>query len=140
MGSHEGAIKDATDYMNQWVAPHRLVSVSAFEEDHPNSLSKLFNVVVLQRGNGEKPNSALTQETVIGGIYNWQVIIEENGWNNLLSRASVAAEKRDRSLISGFNWSTHGGDDQAAAIVTWSKIHEDMLMDGERGGCSCLIF
>jgi hypothetical protein len=33
---YQGAIDQATGYLNQWVAPHKLVSVSAFEDDHPN--------------------------------------------------------------------------------------------------------
>ena len=69
--------------MNEWVAPHRLVNVSAFEEDHPNS-SKLFNIVVLQSGNGVKPNTPQSEEPIIGGIYNWSVLLGNEGWEVLL--------------------------------------------------------
>jgi hypothetical protein len=67
--------------MNAYVAPHRLVCVSAFEEDHPNSTG-IFNVVVLQRGAGGRPNS--TPEPIVGGIYTWSVVESSGPWDRIL--------------------------------------------------------
>ena len=47
---HADALQQALTYMNTWVAPQRLVSVSAFEDDHPNTIKQLFHVVVLVKG------------------------------------------------------------------------------------------
>ena len=41
-------------FLDEWVPPHRLVNISAFEEDHPNQ-GGLFNVVALVRGALERP-------------------------------------------------------------------------------------
>lgn len=128
--------------MNEWVQPHRLVSVSAFEEDHPNEQRGVFNVVVLQRGQAERSNKTPDSPgaQIIGDIFNFEVLLAENGMESLLRRAAVASEKLDRATLSTFNWSTDGGDRQAAMVVGWSKTHEDMLADVDRGGCSCAIF
>lgn len=131
--------------MNQWVAPHRLVSVSAFEEDHPNTATKLFNIVILQKGRGDRQNQINKQSNEeITEIYHWDPIIEENGWENLLAKASQAAEVRERAVFTTFNWSSDSTADvqqdrQAAFVITWEKTFEDMLLDNERGGC-CNIF
>lgn len=128
----------ARDYMNAYVAPHRLVSVSAFEEDHPNETG-VFNIAVLQRGLGDRPNAPA--EPIVGGIYSWAVVESSGSWDSVLRQAAYKAEQRDCALVTGFNWSTGGKQDlRAAAVVSWSKTHEDMLVDSDRGGCSCAIF
>jgi hypothetical protein len=128
----------ARDYMNMYVAPHRLVSVSAFEEDHPNETG-VFNVAVLQRGSGSTPNAPA--EPIVGGIYSWSVVESSARWDAVLRQAAFKAEQRDGALVAGFNWSTGGKQDlRAAAVVAWAKTHEDMLVDADRGGCSCALF
>ena len=42
------AVSKAIAYLDTYVAPHRLVNVSTFEEDHPNK--SVFNVVTIARG------------------------------------------------------------------------------------------
>ena len=44
----EDATKQAIAYLNSYVAPHRLVNISTFEEDHPNK--SVFNIVTIARG------------------------------------------------------------------------------------------
>lgn len=128
----------ARDYMNAYVAPHRLVSVSAFEEDHPNETG-VFNIAVLQRGSGDRPNAPA--EPIVGGIFSWSVVESSATWDSVLRQAAYKAEQRDCALVTAFNWSTGGKQDlRAAAVVSWSKTHEDMLVDSDRGGCSCAIF
>jgi hypothetical protein len=58
--------------MNENVAPHRLVSISAFEEDHPNAKTQLFNVMVVQRGQDNGPNRPA--EPITGGIFHTVVL------------------------------------------------------------------
>ena len=56
----------------------------------------------------------------------------------------TAAEDRECGTLSTFNVSNNevGGqvDNQAVVAFTWSKAHEDMLVDSERGFCNCAIF
>lgn len=63
-GSLKEAVTEATAYLEEWVPPHRLVSVSCFEDDHP-ALNKIFHVVVYLRGRDNRSNKGvLTQEGV----------------------------------------------------------------------------
>ena len=63
--------------MNEWVAPHRLICVSAFEEDHPNHSRGIFHIVVLSK----KPEGeAVTNrqqlkdpEALIGDLYKFHL-------------------------------------------------------------------
>lgn len=69
------AFEKARLYLDEWVPPHRLVNVSAFEEDHPNQ-GGIFNVVVLVRGTIEKPIQPPVGErndSSIGKIYSYEV-------------------------------------------------------------------
>jgi len=140
---YQDALDQARAYLNDWIAPHKLVSVSAFEDDHPNTIKQLFHVVVLSRGiiNEESvTNKSAGGDQIVGSIYNVETIFSDDGWESLLAKAVAKAEVRDRATASTFNWSTDGGARQAAVIVGWSKTHEDLLFDSSRGGCSCLIF
>lgn len=138
-GDSQEALEQAKAYLNEWVAPHNLVSVSVFEEDHPNSTKGIVNVVILQRGAGDKSNASVAAD-IVGSIYDWKVITNDAGWEVVLSQVAAACELKDRATVSTFNWSTKGEDTYAAAVLSWSKTHEDMLVDSERGGCSCIIF
>ena len=138
-GDYKEALEQARNYLNEWVAPHNLVAVSVFEEDHPNNTKNLVNVVVLQRGTGDKSNASVAAD-IVGSIYNWKVLTNDASWEVLLSQVALTSEQSDRATVSTFNWSTQGADSYAAAVLSWSKTHEDMLIDSERGGCSCVIF
>jgi hypothetical protein len=136
------AFEGARLYLDEWVPPHRLVSVSAFEEDHPNT-NGTFNVVILVRGSIEKP---IQTDSSIGKIYNIVMKSDsaEGGWVSVLRQGLTAAEDRECGTLSTFNVSNNemGGqvDNQAVVAFTWSKAHEDMLIDSERGFCNCAIF
>lgn len=44
----EEAVSKTLSYLDSYVAPHRLVNISTFEEDHPNK--SVFNIVTIARG------------------------------------------------------------------------------------------
>ncbi len=70
----EDATRQAIAYLNSYVAPHRLVNISTFEEDHPNK--SVFNIVTIARG--EDPEEAQdAREDSIGKIYDLKVTVEE---------------------------------------------------------------
>lgn len=103
------------------------------------------------RGNTEKtiqPPVGQRDESSIGKIYNFKTLRSDetrtSSWEALLNQGIAAAETHERGVISTFNLSSNknGGqvDVQAVLAVTWSKTHEDMLVDSERGFCNCTIF
>lgn len=143
--TQQDAIEQARLYLDEWVPPHRLVSVSAFEEDHPNHSS--FNIVILVRGDIEKPIQppvGSRNDSCIGKIYSLDLSQTNGGWISLLSQGLTNAEARDRATFSSLNISQNkqGGevDHQGLLAISWSKTHEDILFDSERGFCQCYIF
>ena len=135
--------KQAVAYLDSYVAPHRLVNISTFEEDHPDKT--FFNIVTIARG--EDPEEAQdSREDSIGKIYKPSFTIEEqNGWVGAALRALVDAENRGRRCtFSTFNLSQgeNGKEVNHYAVVdfNWSKEHEDALYEASRGFCNCSIF
>ena len=51
-GSFDAVIEDTKVYLNSYVAPHNLISISVFEDDHPCP-NKFYHAVVMHKGNGE---------------------------------------------------------------------------------------
>jgi hypothetical protein len=106
------AFEGARLYLDEWVPPHRLVSVSAFEEDHPNT-NGIFNVVILVRGSIEKPiqppAGQQRNDSSIGKIYNIVMKSDsaEGGWVSVLRQGLTAAEDRECGTLSTFNVSNN---------------------------------
>ena len=71
-------VSQAIKYLDSFVAPHRLVNVSTFEEDHPNK--SVYNIVTIARGD-DPVDAQDKKDDSIGKIYDFKVIVEEqNGW------------------------------------------------------------
>lgn len=122
--------------MNEWCAPHRLISVSVFENEHPNT-NKVVNIAVLQRGKGDKRN-VIEKSTpeVVTRIYDFSVSLDNKGWESLIKQATNLAKSFDRSFFTTFNYTSEGtGDQQGSLVLSWAKAYEDALIDNERGGC-----
>lgn len=47
-GSWYDLAEEATNYLNTYIAPHNLVSISVFEDDHPD-LKNLHHIVIMHR-------------------------------------------------------------------------------------------
>ena len=96
-------------FLDEWVPPHRLVNISAFEEDHPNQ-GGLFNVVALVRGALERPlqpPAGQRTDSAIGKIYSYEVKQSRGGWEAILGQGLAAAESRECGTLSTFNLSNN---------------------------------
>jgi hypothetical protein len=139
----EEAVSKTLSYLDSYVAPHRLVNISTFEEDHPNK--SVFNIVTIARG--EDPVEAQDRkEDSVGKIYDFDTIIEEkNGWLVATENALFKTETRGRRCtFTTFNLSQDKNGNEvnhhAVGVLTWSKEHEDALIEASRGFCNCSIF
>ena len=65
-GDYDGLLSEAVHYLNDHVAPHNLVSFSAFEDDHPCPKQQ-FHVVIYHKGDGIKP--LIKPADIQGNIY-----------------------------------------------------------------------
>lgn len=139
----DDAVKQAITYLDSFVAPHRLVNVSTFEEDHPNK--SVFNVVTVARGD-DPAEAQDKRDDSIGKIYDFRVILEEqNGWLAAAERSLADTESRGRRCtFATFNQTQNENEQEvnhfAVGVLTWSKEHEDALIEASRGFCNCSIF
>lgn len=132
-------IKESLDYLNLYIAPHQLASVSIFEDDHPND-QKLKHVVILHKGNDLTP--LVKSEDIKGDLYHSKIYQDTMGWDSLVARICYDIEnagvEENRFGVATTNYTPN--DQQVAAVIQWSKVHEDALADNSREGCTCAIF
>ena len=68
---------EARDYLNAYVAPHNLVNISVFEDDHPCP-HKQYHVVVMHKGDGLQP--LLKPADIQGDLYDLKTLYGSEGW------------------------------------------------------------
>jgi hypothetical protein len=122
-----------------YIAPHQLSSVSLFEDDHPND-KKLKHIVILHRGNDLAPLDK--GNDIKGDLYHVKLYHDTMGWETLVARVCYDIEnagvEENKFGVATTNFTPN--DQQFAAVIQWSKIHEDALADSSREGCTCTIF
>ena len=73
------------------------------------------------------------------------IVEEQNGWEGAAQNALIDSDARGRRCtFSTFNLSQGENGQEvnqfAVAALTWSKEHEDALIEASRGFCNCSIF
>ena len=138
-GNWETLLNDTMKYLNTYIAPHQLINVSICEEDHPNQKG-LLNAIVTHKGDDGYPLSK--PEDIKGDIYRHRFYNNQKSWDDIVQKACMEMERQGvdehRFTIATANQTHH--NTQALALISWSKVHEDLLADLSRGGCSCNIF
>lgn len=138
LGDLNGLLNQALLYCNTFVAPHNLVSISIFEDDHPCP-KQHYHVVVYHKGFATRPLDKPVD--IQGDIYSLKQV-SADGWEDAMDQALNVVEssgtEQTKFTCSAYNSSEN--DQKVVAIVSWSKIHEDTLNDIARGGCNCAIF
>ena len=74
-------LNEAKTYLNTYVAPHHLVSISVFEDDHPCP-DKLFHAVVLHKGSDHNPLQPSSD--IHGSLYDLESFTSQEGWEEVL--------------------------------------------------------
>lgn len=138
-GNWEVLLQDTLKYLNTYIAPHHLISVSIMEEDHPNQ-NRILNAIITHKGEDSYPLSK--PEDIQGDIYRHRFYNNQKSWDDIVQKACMDMERQgvdeNKFAIASANMTHH--NTQALAIISWSKVHEDLLADLSRGGCSCNIF
>lgn len=132
-------LEDTVKYLNTYIAPHQLLALSIFEDDHPCD-NDLYHSVVAHKGSDATP--LVKGEDIKGDIYKLKIYRQNSTWEDILHRVTLDMEhigtEQNKFLIATSNNTEN--DSQVLALVYWSKTHEDALTDISRGGCSCTIF
>ena len=72
-------MNNAAEYLNTYISPSNLISISIFEDDHPNA-HNIYNLVILHKGKGDSP---LDKKDIKGDIYSVKFHNFDKGWEHL---------------------------------------------------------
>ena len=118
--------------MNGHIAPHNLVSISVFEDDHPCP-NKHYHLVVYHKGDGIAP--LVKPIDIKGEIYSLHQFRSDE-WERVLQQSNDYIDKGAddfKHQLSAYNFTED--DEKHVVVVSWSKHHEDLIADLARGGC-----
>jgi hypothetical protein len=96
-------LQEATAYLNTFIQPHHLISVSIFEEDHPNK-TETHHISILHTGDDSKAYEKKPE--LIGSIFSYVLIEKPLAQEKLLQETCSTLNKgleSNRYLISTAN-------------------------------------
>ncbi len=132
-------VSEAVEWMNNHLYPNQPVSLSLFEEDHPNEDNEI-NISVFFTG-VEHATVTLKPE-IPTPVFRAELIENCNTWEELFESVSKEITKQggtqSRFLVDCCN--NTEGDSNVGVVVHWTKIAEEAVVeDTSRGDC-CTIF
>src|SRR5687768_8893175 len=80
----DALLRDVMKYLNTYIAPHQLISISIFEEDHPNNHG-LINAIVTHKGDDSAPLNK--PEDIQGDIYRLKFYSQCKSWDEIVQKA-----------------------------------------------------
>ena len=131
--------------MNQYVAPHLLVGITAHEDQHPNH-TKVVRVIVFHKA-GVNPvklsESAAKKNVPSEGLYTLFTAEGDynKSWETLIGEAERIINNRggqEGFAITSLNTSENDG--RVIAIYSWFGIYEAQIEEDLRPAGCCTIF
>merc|ERR1712113_71191 len=142
-GNWNELITEVKDWMNNYVAPHQLISVSLYEDAHEN-VDKGINACIVHTA-GASPKQLTENEGVKdGNIYDVQVIMGAEEWENMFESAAKQINKKggqEGHLVTSTNNS--GNDGGVVVVFSWTSLMERGLREAIRPATcmeQCTIF
>lgn len=137
----------AAGWMDSHIAPHQLVSISVFEENHPNENGK--QILVVTHTAGKNPQEIEAKHRPAEGLY---------AYRTFKTKAGETSESHlNSAVIEAIEWISSKGPDAGAQIshaidsrdhslvvtaISWYAIHESNLKEtaARPSECVCNIF
>lgn len=133
------------DWLNKYVPPHALISVSLYEDKHPLEDSKGINAVITHAA-GSDPADLSANDTAVkaGALYDMNIISGSGEWEDMFAEAKAkinAKGGQEGHLVASTNDSSNDGG--FVIVLSWTAVNENNLRDAVRpSGCmeQCTIF
>ena len=135
-GDWDKLMLDGVAWLDEFIAPHDLVSISLFEDNHSDE-GKCILVVTHTAGTSPKPLSTKQKD----GLYMYALQTDTN-LEHAMDRSfeTVKLRGHDSGLVVTHAVDTQT-DKQVVATIFWDKIREQTMADQKRPTeCSCNIF
>lgn len=143
-GDWNALASEVLTWLNQYVAPHQLISVSFHEEAHPNTSGKI-NALICHTG-GANPmklsDSPASTALPVNGLYKMEIVRHEE-YKRVPDLAVAVINARggqEGHVVTTTNDSKR--NDVFGVIYSWSALEESSVQDSLRPtGCAgCTIF
>jgi len=83
----DGLVEEVKAWCNKYIPPHALVSISLYEDAHPNDGNGINACITHTAGDDPKPLSDDVMKAAAGNIYDIQVIAGPGEWEDMFNEA-----------------------------------------------------
>ena len=144
-GDWDTLIREVNSWLNNFIPPHALISISLFEDAHPNE-GKGINACITHSAGSNPKDLNENEATNVGPLYDVDVVSEDSEWEDMFNEAVDRINERGDEVLESHiiastnNSSTEGGK---IAIFSWSLDDAEALTDPVRPTdctCSCTLF
>ena len=142
-GEWASLVEEVKQWLTQFVAPHQLLSVSLFEDAHPNE-GKGINAVITHTA-GATPVDLSENEAVKGkAVYDLEVITGTGEWEDMFTEAKTIINKKggqEGHMVASTNDSSNDGG--VIIVLSWSSLLEGSIRESIRpASCmdNCTVF
>ena len=136
-------VTEVRDWLDKFIPPHMLISVSLFEDAHEN-VGKGINACIAHSAGSNLTELAGNEVTNVGCIYDLSVIAGSGEWEDMFGEAKAKINEKggqEGHLVAATNDSSNDGG--VVIVLSWSTGKEETLKEVMRpaeGGCGCTIF
>lgn len=139
-GDWDKVMHDVANWTQQHVRPHNLVSISIYEEEHPNNKQEI-NASVYFRGDQEEAVSI--PESIRTPLYEFKMLHQGGVWADVYAQGkeqleSIGYGAQNNALVATGNHSVDNSKRQV--VFYWSKDAQETLNSTARANCDCVIF
>ena len=82
-------MEDASRFLNSYVAPNNLISISIFEDDHPCD-NNIYHMVILHKGKCDK---VVEKKEIHGDVFSLNFTSSDKGWENMCEDIAKEIER-----------------------------------------------
>ena len=142
-GNWQQLINEVGDWLNKYIPPHQLISVSIFEDAHEN-VGKGINACITHCAGNEPTDLSSNPNPVGGEIYSIETITSTGEWEDLFNSAKDKINVKggqEGHMVASTNDSSNDGS--VIIVISWSSLMEGNIRESTRpASCmdNCSIF
>lgn len=140
-GDWEALARDVRNWLNEFIPPHQLISVSFHEGAHPNNSREVYAVIAHRAGVNPVALSKTSAEIPSSGLYDMAIVRDDEPEVALRKALGVINSRggQEGHVCASTNDSQQ--QDTFVCVFSWSALLEDSIEEAIRPtGCQCTIF
>jgi len=137
-------VNEVRDWCNKYIPPHALISISLYEDEHPNEGKGINACITHTAGKDPQPLGDDIMKEAAGNIYDLQIISGSGEWEAMFDEAKGKINGKggqEGHLVASCNDSSNDGG--VVIVLSWGYLFQDNMKELTRpSGCmeQCTIF